>query len=109
MKEFKESANAVIAAIGVLKNYYEGALIQTASHTHSIAKRPAFGGAKTDSGSSIISVLEVAESDFTRLYAETETDEDQAATAYEKLSEENKVSKSTKEADSKAKNSEIKS
>jgi len=107
MKEFKESADAVIAAIGVLKSYYEGSLLQVSARISS--KQPAFGGAKSDTGSSIISVLEVAESDFTRLYAETETEEDQAAAAYEKLSEENKVSKATKEADSKAKQSEIKS
>merc|ERR1719428_444287 len=107
MKEFKESADAVIAAIGVLKSYYEGSLLQVSARTSS--KQPAFGGAKSDTGSSIISVLEVAESDFTRLYAETETEEDQAAAAYEKLSEENKVSKATKEADAKAKESEIKS
>merc|ERR1719214_364755 len=71
--------------------------------------RPAFGGAKSDTGSSIISVLEVAESDFTRLYAETETEEDAAAAAYDKLSKENAVSKATKEADAKGKESEIKS
>jgi len=107
MKEFKESADAVIAAIGVLKSYYSGSLLQVSARTSS--KQPAFGGAKSDTGSSIISVLEVAESDFTRLYAETETEEDQAAAAYEKLSEENKVSKATKLADAKAKESEIKS
>merc|ERR1719316_533370 len=112
MKEFKESADAVIAAIGVLKSYYEGALLQTSATTklRSASKAPpAFGGAKSDTGSSIISVLEVAESDFTRLFAETETEEDQAAAAYEKLTEENKVSKATKEADAKGKESEIKS
>merc|ERR1719316_1953786 len=103
MKEFKESADAVIAAIGVLKSFYEGAFVQTGAKTQSAtaAKQPAFGGTKSDTGSSIISVLEVAESDFTRLFAETETEEDQAAAAYEKLTEENKVSKATKEADAK--------
>merc|ERR1719199_517260 len=106
MKEFKESADAVIAAMGVLKSFYEGSLLQTSATKSS---RPQFGGAKSDTGSSIISVLEVAESDFTRLFAETETAEDQAAAAYEKLSDENKVSKATKEADAKAKESEIKS
>merc|ERR1719146_167186 len=71
MKDFKDSADAVIAAIGVLKSFYEGgALIQTSSKSH--AKQPEFGGAKADAGGSIISVLEVAESDFTSLYAETE-------------------------------------
>merc|ERR1719324_1101815 len=109
MKEFKESADAVVKAMGVLKSYYEGAFLQTGAKTQSAAKQPAFGGAKSDTGSSIISVLEVAESDFTRLFAETETAEDEAAAAYEKLSEENKVSKATKLADAKAKESEIKS
>merc|ERR1719420_2340521 len=94
--------------MGVLKSFYEGgALIQTSSHT--VSKRPEFGGAKSDTGSSIISVLEVAESDFTRLLAETETEEDAAADAYAKQTEENKVSRATKEADAKAKASEMKS
>merc|ERR1719156_423094 len=60
--DFSQSADAVVKAMGVLKSFYEGALIQTSSKI----RRPSFGGAKTDTGSSIISVLEVAESDFTR-------------------------------------------
>jgi hypothetical protein len=107
IKDFRDSADAVVAAMGVLKSFYEGgAFIQTRSQK---AARPEFGGAKTDAGSGIISVLEVAESDFTRLLAETETEEDAAADAYAKSTEENKISKTTKEADSKAKQSEIKS
>merc|ERR1719213_237046 len=105
IKDFRDSAEAVVAAMGVLKSFYEGgAFIQTKSQK---STRPDFGGAKTDTGSSIISVLEVAESDFTTLLAETE--EDAAADAYAKQTEENKVSKATKMADSKAKQSEIKS
>merc|ERR1719217_1111600 len=105
IKDFRDSANAVVAAMGVLKSFYEGgALIQTKRST-----RPEFGGAKTDAASGIISVLEVAESDFTTLLAETETAEDEAADAYAKQTQENKVSMATKEADSKAKQSEIKS
>jgi len=107
IKDFRDSADAVVAAMGVLKSFYEGgALIQTRSQK---SARPEFGGAKTDAASGIISVLEVAESDFTSLLAETETAEDEAADAYAKMTEENKVSKATKEADSKAKQSEIKS
>merc|ERR1719224_189473 len=105
--DFSQSAEAVVKAMGVLKSFYEGAaLIQT---TSSKSGQPSFGSAKTDTGSSIISVLEVAESDFTRLLAETETEEDAAADAYAKQTEENKVSKATKEADAKAKASEMKS
>merc|ERR1719316_243371 len=105
--DFSQSAEAVVKAMGVLKSFYGGAaaLIQTSSKSG----RPSFGGAKTDTGSSIISVLEVAESDFTRLLAETETAEDAAAAAYEKSTKENEVSKATKLADAKAKKSEIKS
>merc|ERR1719160_286519 len=110
IKDFRDSANAVVAAMGVLKSFYEGAaLIQTGNTASISSKRPEFGGAKSDTGSSIISVLEVAESDFTSLLAETETAEDAAADSYEKLTKENKVSKATKEADAKAKESEIKS
>merc|ERR550537_592876 len=72
IKDFRDSANAVVAAMGVLKSFYEGALIQTHMTTQLKSKRPEFGGAKSDTGSSIISVLEVAESDFTQLLAETE-------------------------------------
>jgi len=105
MKDFRDSADAVIAAIGVLRTFYEGgAFIQVSSKAG-----PDFGSAKGDAGSSIISVLEVAESDFTRLLAETETSENAASDAFTKLSDENKVSKATKEADGKAKASEIKS
>jgi hypothetical protein len=109
IKDFRDSANAVVAAMGVLKSFYEGgALIQT-SVVSKRSERPEFGGAKSDAASGIISVLEVAESDFTRLLAETETAEDAAADAYAKQTEENKVSKATKEADAKAKQSEVKS
>merc|ERR1719301_500385 len=67
ISDFRQSADAVVAAMGVLKSFYEGsALVQTNSKTTKSA-RPSFGGAKTDAGSGIISVLEVAESDFTRL------------------------------------------
>merc|ERR1719502_164696 len=110
IKDLRQSADAVVAAMGVLKSFYEGgALIQTSAKVRTVSKRPEFGGAKSDTGSSIISVLEVAEPDFTSLLAETETEEDAAADAYKKLTDENKVSKATKETDAKAKASEIKS
>merc|ERR1719272_2054300 len=107
ISDFRQSADAVVRAMGVLKSFYGGAaaLIQTSSKT----ARPSFGGAKGDTGSSIISVLEVAESDFTRLLAETETEEDSAANAFETQTKENEVSRATKEADAKGKESEIKS
>merc|ERR1719181_211970 len=104
--DFKDAATAVQGAIGVLKEYYESALIQTKS---SNTRQPSFGGAKSDAASSIISILEMSEENFTKMYMETETEEGLAVKAYEKLMQENKVSKTSKEAEVKGALSEIKS
>jgi len=109
-KDFKDSAEAVARAIEVLKNYYEGSFIQVSSKTaKSSSRQPDFGAAKSDTAHTIISVLEMSEEDFTTLLAETEATEDEAAKAYTKLSDENKVSKASKTAEAKAKASEAKS
>jgi hypothetical protein len=109
-KDFKDSAEAVAKAIEVLKNFYEGSsLIQVSAKTNAKAKQPELGGAKSDIASTIISVLEMSEEDFTTLLAETEATEDEAAKAYKTLTDENKVSKVTKETEAKGKASEIKS
>jgi hypothetical protein len=108
-KDFKESAEAVAKAIEVLKNFYSGSLLQVSSKTTSKNRQPAFGAAKSDTASTIISVLEMAEEDFTTLLAETESEEDEAATAFATLSDENKVSKAEKLAAAKGKASEVKS
>merc|ERR1719379_472645 len=108
-KDFKDSAEAVAKAIEVLKNFYEGSFLQVASKTSGKAKQPEFGGAKSDIASTIISVLEMSEEDFTTLLAEAEATEDAAAKAYATLTDENKVSKATKQAEAKGKASEIKS
>merc|ERR1719191_2379843 len=101
-KDFSDSAKAVAAAIQVLKSYYEGGAFVQISATISLkSKQPSFGGTS--------SVLEVAESDFTKLLAEADTDEQAAATAYAKLIDENKVTKASKEAEIKGKQSEIRS
>jgi len=108
-KDFKDSAEAVAKAIEVLKNFYEGSFIQVTAKTGLKSKQPSFGGAKSDIASTIISVLEMSEEDFTTLLAETEATEDEAAKAYATLTDENKVSKATKEAEAKGKASEVKS
>merc|ERR1719387_2655609 len=108
-KDFKESAEAVAKAIEVLKNFYEGSFMQVESKTTLKSKQPELGGAKSDIAHTIISVLEMSEEDFTTLLAECEATEDEAAKAYEKLTDENKVSKVTKETEVKGKTSENKS
>jgi hypothetical protein len=108
--DFSDSVKAVAAATQVLKSYYEGgSFIQVSAKTGLKSKQPAFGGASGGVGGAIISVLEVAESDFSKLLAEAETDEETAAAAYAKLADENKVTKASKEAEVKGKQSEIRS
>merc|ERR1719156_325546 len=108
-KDFKDSAEAVAKAIEVLKNFYEGSLLQVKASTTLKSKQPEFGGAKSDIAHTIISVLEMSEEDFTTLLAECEATEDEAVKAYEKLTDENKVSKATKQTEAKGKTSENKS
>merc|ERR1719327_1317902 len=102
--DFKDSAAAVAKAIGVLSDYYDSAgFVQLSSK-----EAPDFGGAKSDVGSTIVSILEVAESDFTTMLAEAEADESSEAEAYEKLTQDNAVTKTTKTADAKGKTNEVK-
>jgi chromosome segregation ATPase len=104
-KDFKDSAAAVAKAIDVLSEYYSSAaFVQVAAGQ----PEASFGGAKGDVGSTIVSVLEVAESDFTSLLAESEADETSAQEAYDKLTSENAVTKATKTGDIKGKTSEVK-
>merc|ERR1719201_3275217 len=100
LKASKDFATAVAKAIAVLSEYYNSAAFVQ------VKQAPEFGGAKSDVGSTIVSILEVAESDFTTMLAEAEADESSAAEAYEKLTEENTVTKTTKAADVKGKTSE---
>merc|ERR1719271_1445228 len=79
-KDFKESATAVAKAIDVLSEYYGSAFVQVS------AKQPEFGGAEGDVGSTIVSAQE----------------------AYDKLTQENAVTKATKAGDIKGKTSEVK-
>merc|ERR1719446_823471 len=91
-KDFKDSADAVAKAIDVLSEYYS-----SASFVQVSTSQPEFGGASGDVGSTIVSVLEVAEGDFTKLLAESEADESSAQSAYDKLTQENAVTKATKQ------------
>jgi len=104
--DFKLSAEAVAKAMEVLSNYYSSAsLLQIRSTTN----QPELGGAKGDVGSTIVSVLEVAESDFTQMLAESEAAESESQTAFDKLKQDNAVARATKNADAKSKASEVKS
>merc|ERR1719473_890812 len=83
--DFKASAEAVAKAIQVLEQYYsKGSFIQMSMHTRRLGQ-PSFGGANADASTGIVGLLEVAESDFTRLLAEAQADEDNAKSTYDTL------------------------
>jgi len=89
--DFQQGLSGIRNALKVLSEYYQkdgASLLQDpATSTHS---------ASSDSGNSIISILEVAESDFARSLAEAQAQEDDAVEIYEKTTNENAVSTATK-------------
>jgi len=104
-KDYRDSAEAVANAVQVLQDYYSTASFVQVSQSQA----PEFGSAKSDVASTIISMLEVAESDFTELLSEAEAEESAAQAAYDKLTQENKVAKAAALADAKGKKGETKS
>jgi len=100
--DYKQSADAVANAIQVLQQYYsQGSFAQ-------VSQAPEFGSAKSDISTQILGMLEVAESDFTRLLAESEADEKSAQAAYDKLSQENAVARAANTEEVKGKENEVK-
>jgi len=109
--ELTAGLGGVRKALSVLREYYGGAaaLIQDDSKFNSFMQQPAApqqheksGGA----GGSIISILEVCESDFATNLAKEESEEADSAANYEKTTQENKVATATKSQDAKYKGKE---
>jgi len=101
-KDFEQGVNGIRSALQILREYYQnegGAFVQ----------QPAVGthAKSSDSASGIIGILEVAESDFARSLAESRATEDEAQNVYDTTSQDNKVSKVTKETSVKGKTQEI--
>jgi len=96
--------SGVREALTLLRNYYGGAsaMLQDEAKFGAFMQQPAApelhsqaGGA----GGSIINILEVVESDFAKNLAKEELEEADAQSEYEKISQENAVTKTTKEQD----------
>jgi chromosome segregation ATPase len=101
-QDFKDSAEAVAKAIAVLNEYY------TSASFVQVKQAPELGGANKDIGSTITSMLEAAEGDFTKLLADAEAGESAAANSYDQLTQDNKVAKTTKQQDAAGKKAEVK-
>merc|ERR1719185_12986 len=102
-KAYKASAEAVANAISVLQEYYSsGSFVQA-------KEAPQLGSAKTDIAETIMGMLEVAESDFTTLLAEAEASEKESQSSYDKLTEQDTVTKSANTQEVKGKEASVKS
>jgi len=102
--DLTQGLTGVRKALGMLKEYYGGAaaMMQVDADVMQPAvpeQHAKAGGA----GGSIINILEVCESDFATNLAKEETEEADAAEEYEKITQENKVSKAMKSQDVKYK------
>jgi len=103
--DFEQGLDGIRSALRILRDYYQKqgtttALLQQQpfTSTHSQA---------TDSATGIIGILEVAESDFARSLAESTAGEDDAQEAYNKTTQENKVSTATKRTGVEGKTQEV--
>merc|ERR1719387_200006 len=111
--ELEAGIGGVQKALGVLKDYYEGgaALLQKAGGFNAFMQQPAKPETHSKSsgaGGSIIDILEVCESDFTKNLADEETEESDAIAVYEKTTQDNKLAVTTKTQDVKYKTKEFK-
>jgi len=103
-KDLELGLSGVGQALDVLREYYGGAALLQAAQPPVPEKHVPAAGA----GGGIIDILEVVESDFASNLAKEETQEADAAAEYEKITQENKITKATKEQDVKYKTQEFK-
>jgi len=103
-KDLELGLSGVGQALDVLRQYYGGAALLQAEQPPVPEKHVPAGGA----GGGIIGILEVVESDFAANLAKEETQEADAAAEYEKITQENKVTKALQEQDVKYKTQEFK-
>merc|ERR1711972_721098 len=104
--------DGVRKALSVLREYYgsSAAFLQNGADLEAAMKQPAkpeLHSKATGAGSSIIGILEVVESDFATNLAKEETEEEDAATEYDKTTQQNKVTKTLKDQDVKYKTQEF--
>merc|ERR1712038_1407759 len=90
--ELEKGLTGIKLALKILNEYYG-----SAGKAHEAAE---------GAGSSVISLLEVCEADFTKNLAQITSDEDLAASQHEQASKDNEIEKNAKQSDVKYKNKE---
>jgi len=103
--DLEAGLGGVRQALGLLREYYgsggasmiqDGPIVMSAMQQPAMPEKHAKAG---DAGSSIIGILEVCESDFAKNLVAESTGEDDAEAAYQKKTQENKVTRTLKEQD----------
>lgn len=101
-KDLELALSGTQKALGILRDYFGGAaLVQMGQPA-----KPETFSKSSGAGSSIISILEVVESDFATSLAKEETQEADAAADYEKVTQANKINKASMEQSVKYKSQE---
>merc|ERR1719491_1016806 len=111
--ELELGISGVQKALGVLRDYYQGsaAFVQSGASFDAFIQQPAppnKHSPASGAGGSILDILEVCESDFTKNLAAEEQEEADAVSTYEATTQENKMSKTMKSQDVKYKTKEHK-
>eukprot|EP00747_Dinoflagellata_sp_TGD_P154790 gnl/TRDRNA2_/TRDRNA2_177533_c10_seq2.p1 gnl/TRDRNA2_/TRDRNA2_177533_c10~~gnl/TRDRNA2_/TRDRNA2_177533_c10_seq2.p1 ORF type:complete len:704 (+),score=255.75 gnl/TRDRNA2_/TRDRNA2_177533_c10_seq2:89-2200(+) len=108
--DLQAGIDGVQKALEVLRSYYGSASLVQSDNFNSFMQQPAVPthSKSGDSGGSIINILEQCEADFSKDLAHEETKEQEAQTEYDKISQENKIMKTTKDQDVKYKTKEAK-
>merc|ERR1712238_633685 len=104
--DLEAGLTGVRKALAVLQEYY-GAASASMLQDEQPAK-PAGHQKSSGAGGSIIDILQTVESDFATNLAKTESEEADAQDSYEKVTQENEVTKTSKEGDEKYKTQSVK-
>jgi len=111
-KDLELGLGGIQKALEKLRAYYGGAaFVQSSTSDMTFMEQPAMPEKHTKStgaGQSIIGILEVCESDFSKNLAKEEQSESDSQSEYDTQSQENKITKATKEQDIKYKTQEFK-
>merc|ERR1719262_519553 len=100
--DYENGIEGLTMALQILRDYY-------AEKEDSFLQQPEVGVHSKASGAAtgIIGLLEVSQSDFSKLLADATVEEESAAKEYEKISQENRVTTAMKDADVKYKTKEV--
>jgi chromosome segregation ATPase len=101
-KDYQDGIDGVQMALKVLRDYYGQSFAQESQPAAPAGHSKSSGG-----GSSIIGILEVAESDFGKLLAEASESEQAAESEFDEMTEDNKIATAEKKTDVKYKSEEV--